>query len=184
VRKKVFLLFLILFAVIIAAVAYLVFIKGYRSQVAENVPPLEESESKEATATPLVTDGTVSGKLCFPSDFLPPGEIIAKNTETSETYTQNYIGTSEGGALTYEFALPEGIYHLKYQAHANFDRPDVFTSGYYDECAKTMATAECTPDSGHININVIVSSGVETTDVDLCDFYYNPAQVQSLENGF
>ncbi|KKR54993.1 MAG: hypothetical protein UT93_C0028G0008, partial [Candidatus Woesebacteria bacterium GW2011_GWF1_40_24] len=52
------------------------------------------------------------------------------------------------------------------------------------ECAKTMHTNECTPDSGHINIPVTIKVGEEITNVDLCDFYYNPTQEQTLNKSF
>ncbi len=128
--------------------------------------------------------GIVSGKLCYPSSFLPPGEIVAKDLSSNKTYSQDYIGSIAGGKSTYTFELPAGSYHLRYQAHASTNKPDIFTSGYYDECAKTMSTNECTPDSGHVSINITVSPETEIKDVDLCDFYYNPTQMENLDNSF
>lgn len=128
--------------------------------------------------------GSVLGKLCYPSSFLPPGEIVAKDQNTGKLYSQVYPGTMAGGALTYNFSLPPGIYHLRYQAHASTSQPDIFTSGYFDECAKTMHTNECTPDNGHVQIDVTVTPGTETKNIDLCDFYYNPLQKDSLEQQF
>lgn len=128
--------------------------------------------------------GTVSGKLCYPSDFLPPGEIIAKNITTGKLTTTQYPGSMNGGASTYTIELPAGNYHLKYQAHASTSKPDIFTSGYYDECAKTMHTNECTPDSGHINISVMVTTGQTIDKIDLCDFYASETQQQYLNNTF
>ncbi|OGM81202.1 hypothetical protein A2594_01830 [Candidatus Woesebacteria bacterium RIFOXYD1_FULL_41_28] len=137
------------------------------------------------TAEAIITSvGTVSGKLCYPSSFLPPGEIVAKELDSGKTYTQTYEGTFNGGGLTYSFELPVGTYHIRYQAHASTKDTSIFTSGYYDECAKTMHTNECTPDSGHINIPVTIKVGEEITNVDLCDFYYNPTQEQTLNKSF
>lgn len=140
--------------------------------------------SKPESTPEISKKGTVSGKLCYPSSFLPPGEIIAKDLDSGKTYTQIYKGTFDGGGLTYSFELPVGIYHLKYRAHASTKDTSIFTSGYFDECAKTMHTNECTPDSGHINIDVEVLSGKEVQNVDLCDFYYNPVQQEFLEEDF
>lgn len=140
--------------------------------------------SKPSSAPTVIEKGTVSGRLCYPSSFLPPGEIVAKDLDSGKTYTQDYVGSMAGGKLTYTFELPAGIYHLKYQAHASTKDTSIFTSGYFDECAKTMHTDQCTPDSGHINIGVEVVSKEEIQNVDLCDFYYNPTQEQSLNQNF
>jgi hypothetical protein len=141
--------------------------------------------TSQPNSTPTVIEkGTVSGKLCYPSSFLPPGEIVAKNLDTGEKYTQGYKGTFDGGGQTYTLDLPVGIYHLRFQAHASTKDTSIFTSGYYDECAKTMHTDQCTPDNGHINIDVEVEPGKEIQNVDLCDFYYNPTQMAGLEKDF
>ena len=59
------------------------------------------------TAEAIITGvGTVSGKLCYPSSFLPPGEIVAKELDSGKTYTKTYEGTFNGGGLTYSFELP------------------------------------------------------------------------------
>lgn len=135
-------------------------------------------------ATAITSVGTVSGKLCYSSSFVPPGEIVAKKLDSGKIYTQTYKGTFDGGGLTYSIELPVSTYHLRFQAHARTKDTSIFTSGYYDECAKTMHTNECTPDSGHINIPITVKTGEEVTNVDLCDFYYNPTQAQSLDQSF
>lgn len=140
--------------------------------------------SKPSSAPTVIEKGTVSGRLCYPSSFLPPGEIVAKDLDSGKIYTQDYVGSMAGGKLTYTFELPTGIYHLKYQAHASTKDASIFTSGYFDECAKTMHTNECTPDDGHINIDVEVEEGKEIRDVDLCDFYYNPTQEKLLNQNF
>ena len=117
-------------------------------------------------------------------ELINRGEIVAKNLDTKEIYTQSYPGSFAGGEPNYSFELPIGTYHLKYQAHASTKDTSIFTSGYYDECAKTMHTNECTPDSGHINIDVTVGVNKETGNVDLCDFYYNPDQEKTLNLNF
>ncbi|EKE12360.1 MAG: hypothetical protein ACD_13C00230G0001 [uncultured bacterium] len=177
-KQKGFLIALVLIS--LAAVGY--FGYKYVSQPASSPTP---ATNASPTTEAVVTDtGTVTGKLCYPSSFLPPGEIVAKKLDSGKTYTQTYEGTFNGGGLTYSFELPDGVYHLRYQAHASSEDPDKFISGYYDECAKTMHTNECTPDSGHINIPVAVKAGEETANIDLCDFYYNPTQEQYLNKSF
>ncbi len=157
----------------------------YLNPIATPPPAPTPNTSVAPSAEAIITDtGTVSGKLCYPSSFLPPGEIVAKDLDSGKIYTKDYVGSIAGGKSTYTFELPAGIYHLKYQAHASAEDTDIFTSGYYDECAKTMHTNDCTPDSGHINIAVEVEDGEELQNVDLCDFYYNPTQQEFLEKDF
>lgn len=163
--------------------------------VADKYLPINNSPTPAITGTPqessfptnentTVIQGVVSGKLCYPSSFLPPGEIVAKDLSNGKIYQQDYPGTFDGGKLTYSFNLPAGLYHLRYQAHASTKEPEIFTSGYYTECAKTTHTNECTPDSGHVQIVVDVKVGQEVDGIDLCDFYYNPSQEQFLNQNF
>ena len=161
---------------------------GYKyfnpTPVTSPTPTANTNTVQTPIATSEISTGTVSGKLCYPSSFLPPGEIVAKNLDTKEIFTQSYPGSFDGGGPGYSFELPIGTYHLKYQAHASTKDTGIFTSGYYDECAKTMHTNECTPDSGHINIDVKVGANKETRNIDLCDFYYNPDQEKTLNLNF
>lgn len=152
------------------------------SSVGRSGPNCEFAPCPSPEVIPQV--GTVTGRLCYPSDFLPPGEIVAKDLGSGKEYIQNYVGSMAGGKSTYTFELPVGIYHLRYQGHASTKNTEIFTSGYYDECAKTMHTDQCTPDDGHINIDVEVEEGKEIGNVDLCDFYYNQAQQALLEKDF
>jgi hypothetical protein len=180
-KQKGFLTVLILIALGIAGYF------GYK--YVSSVPTPSPTPTSATSITPkaqatIASTGTVSGKLCYPSSFVPPGEIVAKMLDSGKTYTQAYKGTFDGGGLTYSFELPVGTYHLRFQAHASTKDTSIFTSGYYDECAKTMHTNECTPDSGHVNIPVAVKAGEEALNVDLCDFYYNPTQAQSLDQSF
>ena len=147
-------------------------------------PSPTSSPTPILTTTPSTSQGVVTGKLCYPSDFLPPGEIVAKDLASSKTYTQAYVGSTAGGGLTYSFKIPTGTYHLRYQAHASLKKPDIFTSGYYTTCAKEPTGTVCTLDSNHISMIVTVKANEETKNVDLCDFYYNPTQMANLDNSF
>lgn len=178
-----------LLAIIVLAVlgfgGYYYYQNYYSKTSSDSITPTATSGATvNQTETPEAQTGVVSGRLCYPSSFLPPGEVVAKDLDTDKTYTQDYPGSFAGGGSTYTFNLPEGTYHLRYQAHPSSEKPEIFTSGYFTECAKTMHTNECTPDSGHINIDVRVNAGEKVESVDLCDFYYNPTQMQSLDQSF
>lgn len=179
----------IVLILVILGVGGLYAYKNFFAKETEATPtPISTPESTPSPATSveaiITNTGTVSGKLCYPSSFLPPGEIVAKDLDSGKIYTKDYVGSMAGGKSTYTFELPAGTYHLKYQAHASTKDAGIFTSGYFDECAKTMHTNDCTPDSGHINIAVEVEEGEELQNVDLCDFYYNPTQQEFLEKDF
>jgi len=123
------------------------------------------------------TTGHVSGKLCYPAEGIPPGNIIAKNIQTDKLFTQKYPGTAAGGGSTYTFSLPVGIYHIKFQQFQS-------SSGYYTECAKNPENAVCSQDINHKNIDITVTSNQTTPNIDLCDFYFTQAQEQTLEQSF
>jgi hypothetical protein len=123
------------------------------------------------------TTGDVSGRLCYPSEFIPPGEIIVKNVQSGTTVTQSYLGTESGGGITYTISLPEGMYHLKFQTAPDY-------SGYYTECAKNPVNDICSLDTGHQHIDVSVTPDQVTKNIDLCDFYATEVQKQALEQTF
>lgn len=108
--------------------------------------------------------GKVTGKLCYPSEFLPSGEIVAKNVQSGEIYTQNYSGNTEN----YTFELPVGTYHLRYQAHASANNPSIFTSYYHTLCGENPEYTYCQSTETHSIIPTLVKQGETTTDVNLC----------------
>lgn len=129
-------------------------------------------------------NGTVTGKLCYPSEGLPPGEIVAKDTTSSKLFTQDYPGSQNGGDSTFSFPLPEGTYHLRYQAHASGNNPDVFISIYHTACAINNEYNFCLNDENHKIIPTKVVASQKTEGVFLCDGGTNSQQEQALESSF
>lgn len=123
------------------------------------------------------TQGTVTGKLCYPSEMAPAGDIIAKDTTSGKTYTQAFAGTAAGGTLAYTFPLVPGTYHLKYQTSPTM-------AGYFTACAKDPTSTVCAEDSNHVNLDVVVTAEKTTANVDLCDFYWNQTQKAALDASF
>jgi len=113
---------------------------------------------------------TVSGKLCYPSEYLPQGNIVAKDIETKELFTQKYPGSDNGGKSTFDMELPEGTYIFRYEAGVNENKPDEFLAGYYTQCA-TITDRGCL-DTEHQLIQVQVSNQSVAESISLCDFYY------------
>lgn len=138
--------------------------------------PVATASGSPLASTSGQTQGTVTGKLCYPSEVAPAGSIVAKDN-SGQSFTQAFAGTQAGAALSYSFALAPGTYHLKYETSPTM-------AGYYTACAKNPTNDVCALDSNHVNLDVVVSAGKTVSDVDLCDFYWNQTQKQSLESAF
>jgi hypothetical protein len=123
--------------------------------------PIPPTDTPVPTATVQAT-GSVSGRLGYPSEMVPPLRIVAFNTLTGEYYWQNTVLNQ----MNYRFeALPEGTYHVLaylidnpsrtfYAAYSNF-----VTCGYLESC------------TDHSLVSVEVKAGMETTNVDPNDWY-------------
>ncbi len=118
--------------------------------------------SLEATVSQeyMIKAGKVTGKLGYPSDFLPEGKLIAKNILNGYEFSQPVNTRS----LQYEFTLPEGTYHFKYDTGAESGY-----AGYYTTISECIASVEC-PKKGTIK-TVSVQAGKITTNVNINDFY-------------
>ena len=121
--------------------------------------------------------GTVTGNLCYPSEGIPPGTIIAKNVSTGETFSQKYNGTAVDPSSKFSFSLSQGTYHFKFELGNGL-------SGYYNKCAKTMDSVDCNPPENHDHLNVIVNSNKTTAGISICDFYYSSDLQPKLQSTF
>ena len=122
---------------------------------------LPPTETLAPTATVQAT-GSVSGRLGYPSEMVPPLRVVAFNTLTGEYYWQNTVLNQTG----YRFeALPVGTYHVLaylidnptrtfYAGYSNF-----VTCGYQQSC------------TDHTLVTVEVKAGMETSNVDPNDWY-------------
>lgn len=126
----------------------------------------EPSPTPEPTASPSAVMGTVKGKLCYPSQFLPEGTIEAKNTLTKEVATLNYPGSENGGASSYSFDLNPGSYYLRYKTSGD-------SYGYHSETCPTGMETSCAQENERVLVTVNVEAGQTIDGHDLCDFYYS-----------
>jgi hypothetical protein len=95
--------------------------------------------------------GTVTGALCYPSEFNPPMTLYFEKAGTNETI-QFFIPENQN---FYSALLPNG----KYYAYA-------WAPGYNLEGAYT--------DSSGLMKTFLVSGGQTTADINLCDWSPNP----------
>lgn len=105
--------------------------------------------------------GSISGRLSYPSETIPPLRIVAVNIATGETFaTEDY----EGGLYGLQ-GLPVGAYHVfAYPVNAH----DADISAGYTKFVTCGLTVECTD---HSLIEVSVMANSVTTDVDPGDWY-------------
>lgn len=160
-------------------IVFLVVYQRNNSDSIENVFPTVGSSSTPSafavptqtslsTATPIgqgVGTGEITGKLCYPSQFLPAGSIEAKNTLNDTLVSQNYAGTENGAGSTYSIAVPAGTYILRYKAGEIY--------GYHTDVCATGLETSCAQENARQHKQVIVTSGKTVSGIDLCDFYYS-----------
>lgn len=131
-------------------------------ELSPNYEPLTESPIEKVG----VLVGTVSGKLCYPSEFLPAGTIEAKEINTQTVETMAYAGSEGNVENMYTMALSPGTYVMRYNTG--------FASGYHTHTCPTGIEASCNAANQREHIQVRVEAGEVITGVDLCDFYYTP----------
>lgn len=114
------------------------------------------------TATPGL--GTVTGRICFPSERIPVMTAYFQNTATNRV-TPMPIGENQP---SYGFDLPPG----EYIAYAWL--PDFAMGGLYSEMVRCGGGADCTD---HTPVAFEVEPARATNGIDLCDWYLRPSQV-------
>lgn len=103
--------------------------------------------------------GFVTGKLCYPENFLPEGKIAAKNIDSGIIYTLYYPGSNNGARSSYYFVLIPGKYKLRYETFIGTNQIKPF-SGYYKENSQVVE----------------VENGKTNKNIDLC--YYYPQDIE------
>src|SRR3989344_1413917 len=71
-----------------------------------------ESGNAQESST---TKGTVTGKLCYPSEYLPEGIVEAKRLSDQKVFILNYGGSEAGEGNSYEVPLEDGGYYFRYK---------------------------------------------------------------------
>ncbi len=137
------------------------------STIATPSPSLAPTVSPSAAVN---AKGALTGKLCYPSSFLPEGKIEAKNTQTNESVYLPYPGSANGGKSTYELQVPEGSYKVRYSVMMP-NNPEPMP-GYHTACTGVEKVCQ-EQNTVREALTVSVKAGQTTTGVDLCDFYYN-----------
>lgn len=139
-------------------------------------PVIAVTTTPTPTSTPS-SMGTVSGKLCYPSQFLPEGSIDAKDTVTKKVISEPFIGSQAGGKANFTLNLPEGTYIFRYLAK---NTPNTTLSGFYTKTCPTGIETSCAQANVREHLEVKVLAGKAVEGVNLCDFYYDPNKVPAF----
>ncbi len=111
-------------------------------------------------ASPTVAPGSISGKLCFPGDGIPPMTVYAVDQATGKSFKTQ---TRRPDETSYRL---EGVTPGTYVVYAWLN--DRKLGGTYSEAVPCGLDASCTD---HTLIPVPVEEGQEITNVDVCDWY-------------
>lgn len=107
--------------------------------------------------------GTVTGKVCYPSEGIPAGVIRAKNVDTGEITSLDH----PIDVPSFSFDLEEGVYKLRFEPGGNSTFP-----GYHTGCSGVEQACQDNTKQ-RSSIPVTVRSEKTTSEVKLCDFYYS-----------
>jgi hypothetical protein len=125
---------------------------------AENITPPETPTLIVPEEPAPALAGTVTGKVCYPSEFTPAMDAYFRNVDTGDLASLA-IAENQG---TYNLDLPVGTY----EAFAYL--PDSELGGAYSQAVPCGLTVECVD---HSLLAFEVVSGQVAANVDLCDWY-------------
>jgi hypothetical protein len=116
----------------------------------------------DTSGAPVHEMGSISGKLGYPADSLPPMRVTAFDVRTGQA---RYIDTV-AGQPTYSLALPFGTYHIVAYSIETESFPGGIPGGYTRAVVCGMAP-EC---ADHAFVDVVVTSGASLSDINPIDF--------------
>lgn len=132
------------------------------------MPTLTPISSSSPSASPIATgsgtpttgEGSIVGTLCYPSETIPAGKVVAKDISKNTTISFDNPQNNASFLIT----LPVGQYKLKYD-------PNTGSDGYYTTCTGTEAVCQNNT-TKRASIVTTVISGQSSSGVKICDYYY------------
>jgi hypothetical protein len=121
--------------------------------VVTNTPP------STFTITPTLEPGSISGRLSYPSDFIPPLRVVAFEVGG---YNYRFVDTTQNQNIYHINGLRPGVYHIvAYVMDGNY-------AGGYTHAVPCGLAVGCTD---HSLIEVTVEAGKDTPDINPGDWY-------------
>jgi Tol biopolymer transport system component len=136
------------------------------------VTPSPIPDQPTETPPPVDDQGVVTGKICYPSEFIPSMTAYFQNNATGE-FIEMSIAENQ---TSYTLELESG----EYLAFAYPEEGAIFLGGMYSDAAACGLTAECTD---HTLLVFTVLPGETTEGIDICDWYAQD-QVPPPPGGF
>ncbi len=127
------------------------------------------------TATPDPGTGSITGRVCYPSEGIPPLTVYAQNVSTFELFSQE----QDEGMDEYIFSgLPPAEYIVF--AYTNFGDPAAdLGGGYTVYLSCDNAQGQC---ADHSPVILQLSPGQTITGADICDWYAPPGDTSLPPN--
>lgn len=121
---------------------------------------------------PVPATGTISGKLSYPSDFIPPLRVVAFDAANTSIY---YYVDTVLNQFEYTISdLPAGVYHV-----VSYKIGSTTLAGGYTQMVPCGLAYGC---NDHTLINVTVTSGNTTTGINPGDWYANVSSFPPMPN--
>jgi hypothetical protein len=111
------------------------------------------------TITPTVEPGSISGRLSYPSDFIPPLRVVAFEVNS---YNYQFVDTMQNQNVFHILGLRPGVYHVvAYTMDGNL-------AGGYTQAVPCGLSVGCTD---HSLMEVAVEAGKDTPYINPGDWY-------------
>lgn len=123
--------------------------------------PVEQNQEQSSE----FPTGTVSGKICYPSEVIPKGKLEVKRLLDNYIIYEDYPGSIKGVEPTYSFQLGPGDYYIRYNVGDKL-------FGYSTTVCPTGNEETCADTKQRIPVMAVVKDGQELKNYDLCDYYY------------
>lgn len=132
---------------------------------AQNQEQQQEQSSETKKESSQLPTGTVSGKICYPSEVIPKGKLEVKRLLDGYIIYEDYPGSIKGVKPTYSFQLEPGDYYIRYNV-------DNKLFGYSTTVCPTGNETTCADTKKRIPVMAVVKTDQKLKNYDLCDYYY------------
>lgn len=127
--------------------------------------PIEQNQEQQQKQSSKIPTGTVSGKLCYPSEVVPKGKLEIKRLLDGYIISEDYPDSIKGVKPTYSFQLEPGDYYIRYNV-------DEKIFGYSTTVCPTGNETTCADTKQRVPVMAVIKTGQERKNYDLCDYFY------------
>lgn len=133
----------------------------FAAMTAQSTAPvaLKNTPIPTYTVSPTPEPGTISGRLSYPSDFIPPLRVVAFEVGG---YNYRYVDTQQDQNVYHITGLRPGIYHV-----VAYTLDGALAGGYTQAVPCGLSTG-C---NDHSLIDVAVEAGKDTPFINPADWY-------------